>query len=60
MGRWQVMIRGRAAESTFTKRGAEKVAARQRQHGLDAHVERTNRCPVCRLHDCKPGECPDQ
>jgi hypothetical protein len=60
MDRWQVMIRGRAAESTVTKRGAEKAAAQVREHGLPAHVEKTRRCPVCRLHGCKAGECPDQ
>ena len=60
MDRWRVIVRGQSFESTATRRGAEKVAERVREYGSDAHVERTNRCPACGLHDCTPGECPDQ
>jgi hypothetical protein len=60
MDRWRVIIRGRSTESTATKRGAERAAEQVRGRGLPAHVEKTNRCPVCRLHGCTPGQCPDQ
>lgn len=60
LDRYRVIVRGRSAKSTATRRGAESYAQLSDDNGLPAHVEPTEVCSRCELHR-HGGEdtCPD-